>query len=79
VDHLHWSDWGSSVAHATGISSASNGIPSIAQGRRDGHRLKSVDAAATVGLAAAHRVAPRSPRAQAARKAGESLPRSPGV
>lgn len=34
VDHLHWSGWGSSVAHATGISSASNGIPSIAQGKR---------------------------------------------
>jgi hypothetical protein len=34
VDHLHWSGWGSRVAHATGISSASNGIPNQAQGKR---------------------------------------------
>lgn len=34
VDHLHWTGWGSSVAHATGISSASNGIPNMAQGKR---------------------------------------------
>src|SRR5436190_13358418 len=27
VEHLHWSGWGSSTARATGISSASNGIP----------------------------------------------------
>jgi hypothetical protein len=34
VDHLHWTGWGSSVAHANGISSASNGIPNMAQGKR---------------------------------------------
>jgi hypothetical protein len=34
VDHLHWTGWGSSMAHATGISSASNGIPNMAQGKR---------------------------------------------
>ena len=34
IDHLRWTGWGSSVAHATGISSASNGIPNQAQGRR---------------------------------------------
>ena len=27
IDHLHWTGWGSSAAHASGISSASNGIP----------------------------------------------------
>ena len=34
LEHLQWSGWGSSVAHATGIDSASNGIPNIAQGKR---------------------------------------------
>ena len=34
VDHLQWTGWGSSVAHAQGISSASNGIPNMAQGKR---------------------------------------------
>ncbi len=34
IAHLHWTDWGSSVAHAKGISSASNGIPSEAAGKR---------------------------------------------
>jgi hypothetical protein len=34
IDHLHWTGWGSRVAHAKGISSASNGIPSQAQGKR---------------------------------------------
>jgi hypothetical protein len=34
IDHLHWKGWGSSAAHASGISSASNGIPSQAQGKR---------------------------------------------
>jgi hypothetical protein len=34
VDHLRWTGWGSSVARATGISSASNGIPNQAQGKR---------------------------------------------
>jgi hypothetical protein len=34
IDHLRWSGWGRRVAHATGISNASNGIPSEAQGRR---------------------------------------------
>jgi hypothetical protein len=31
---LRWTGWGSSVAHANGISSASNGIPNQAQGKR---------------------------------------------
>lgn len=31
---LHWTGWGSNVAHANGISSVSNGIPNQAQGRR---------------------------------------------
>jgi hypothetical protein len=34
VDHLHWTGWGSIVAHATGISSKSNGIPNVAEGKR---------------------------------------------
>jgi hypothetical protein len=34
LEHLHWTGWGSSVAHAKGISSASNGIPNMAQGKR---------------------------------------------
>jgi hypothetical protein len=34
VEHLHWTGWGSSAAHATGIRSASNGIPNMAQGKR---------------------------------------------
>jgi hypothetical protein len=34
VEQLRWSGWGSSVARATGISSASNGIPNQAEGRR---------------------------------------------
>ncbi len=34
IDHLRWRNWGSSIAKATGISSASNGIPDQAQGRR---------------------------------------------
>ncbi len=31
---LHWTGWGSPVAHASGTSSASNGIPNQAQGKR---------------------------------------------
>jgi hypothetical protein len=31
---MHWTGWGSSVAHGTGISSSSNGIPNAAQGKR---------------------------------------------
>src|SRR2546421_4543724 len=34
VEHLHWTGWGSRVAHARGISSASNGIPDQADGKR---------------------------------------------
>jgi hypothetical protein len=34
IEHPHWTGWGSSVAHANGISSASNGIPDMAQGKR---------------------------------------------
>ncbi len=34
IEHLHWTGWGSSVAHASGISSASNGIPNMAEGKR---------------------------------------------
>src|SRR5271167_1448599 len=32
--HLHWTGWGTSVARGTGLSSASNGIPNMAQGKR---------------------------------------------
>ena len=32
--HLQWSGWGTSVAHATGIWSASNGMPSQATGKQ---------------------------------------------
>jgi len=34
IEHLHWTGWGSSVAHANGISNVSNGIPNQAQGKR---------------------------------------------
>src|SRR5258708_24161441 len=34
IDHLHWTGWGTSVAHATGISSKSKGIPTQAQRKR---------------------------------------------
>jgi hypothetical protein len=34
IEQLHWTGWGSSTAHASGISSASNGIPNQAQGKR---------------------------------------------
>lgn len=34
IGHLHWTGWGSGTAHARGISSASNGIPNEAQGKR---------------------------------------------
>jgi hypothetical protein len=34
INHLHWSGWGSSAAHATGVSDASNGMPSQAGGKR---------------------------------------------
>ena len=34
LEHLHWTGWGSSVARAKGISNASNGNPSQAQGKR---------------------------------------------
>jgi hypothetical protein len=34
IEHLHWSGWGSRVAHARGISNASNGIPDQARGKR---------------------------------------------
>jgi hypothetical protein len=34
IERLHWTGWGSSVAHASGISSASNGIPNMAEGKR---------------------------------------------
>lgn len=34
IEHLRWKGWGSPRAHATGISSASNGIPNMAEGRR---------------------------------------------
>ena len=40
VDHLHWSGWGSSSAHAKGISSASNGIPNQAEGKRIKHAAR---------------------------------------
>jgi hypothetical protein len=34
VEKLHWHGWGTKVAHATGISNASNGIPDQATGKR---------------------------------------------
>ncbi len=34
IQGLRWTGWGTSVARATGISSASNGIPNMAQGKR---------------------------------------------
>jgi hypothetical protein len=34
LQNLRWTGWGSKVAHANGISSASNGNPSQAQGKR---------------------------------------------
>jgi hypothetical protein len=34
LEGLKWTGWGSPVAHATGISSASNGIPNQAEGTR---------------------------------------------
>lgn len=34
IDHLRWTRWGSSIAHASGISSASDGIPNQAAGKR---------------------------------------------
>jgi hypothetical protein len=34
IEDLHWSHWGSPTAVATGTSSASNGIPNIAEGKR---------------------------------------------
>ncbi len=34
IERLHWSGWGTSIAHASGISSASNGIPNMAEGKR---------------------------------------------
>ncbi|HEX3801910.1 MAG TPA: hypothetical protein VHV75_03630 [Solirubrobacteraceae bacterium] len=34
IERLRWSGWGTPVARATGISSASNGIPNEAEGKR---------------------------------------------
>jgi len=34
LEKLRWTGWGSKAAHANGISNASNGIPSQAQGKR---------------------------------------------
>jgi hypothetical protein len=34
IEKLRWTGWGGKVAHAAGISSASNGIPNEAQGKR---------------------------------------------
>jgi hypothetical protein len=34
LERLHWTGWGSSVAHATGVSNASNDIPDVASGKR---------------------------------------------
>ena len=34
LQHMHWSGWGSRVAHATGVSSSSNDIPNAASGKR---------------------------------------------
>jgi hypothetical protein len=37
IERLHWSGWGSSVAHASGVSSASDDIPNVADGKRIKH------------------------------------------
>ena len=52
--HLQWSGWGTSVAHSTGIWSASNGFPSQATGKRTTSpaRLK----LSSPGLVLGHRV-----------------------
>lgn len=34
LEKLQWTGWGTNVAHATGLSSASNGIPNMAEGKR---------------------------------------------
>jgi hypothetical protein len=34
LEKLHWTGWGSSVAHAKGLSSSSNGDPNAAEGKR---------------------------------------------
>jgi hypothetical protein len=34
LQDMHWTGWGSSVAHATGISNSSNDIPNAEQGKR---------------------------------------------
>jgi hypothetical protein len=34
LERLHWTGWGSSAAHATGVSNSSNDIPDAARGRR---------------------------------------------
>jgi hypothetical protein len=34
LERLQWTGWGSGVAHATGFSSASNGIPNALEGKR---------------------------------------------
>jgi hypothetical protein len=34
LEKLHWTGWGSSVAHGKGLSSSSNGIPNAAEGKR---------------------------------------------
>lgn len=34
LQDLHWSDWGSAVARATGVSNSSTGVPDAARGRR---------------------------------------------
>jgi hypothetical protein len=42
IKKLHWSSWGGPVARATGISSASNGNPNQAQGKRINHPVQFV-------------------------------------
>jgi hypothetical protein len=34
LEGLRWTGWGSSVAHATGLSSSSNDVPNAAEGKR---------------------------------------------
>jgi len=34
LEKLHWTGWGSSVAHGKGLSNSSNGIPNAAEGKR---------------------------------------------
>ena len=34
LEKLHWTGWGSSITHAKGLSSSSNGVPNAVEGKR---------------------------------------------